>query len=800
MNPSSAPTCPKCGTVLPSDAPAGLCPRCVMALNFTRDTATDGAPAQPPPAPEEIAPHFPQLEILECLGRGGMGVVYRARQKSLDRFVALKLLAPERVGDPAFAGRFAHEAKALAALNHPNIVTIHDFGQAGGFYYLLMEFVDGVNLRQAMQAGRFTPEQALAIVPPVCEALQYAHEHGIVHRDIKPENLLLDREGRVKIADFGVAKMLGGHADTPVRDGRDMRTGASALRSAPAGTPQYMAPEQKDHRATDHRADIYSLGVVLYEMLTGELPADKLQPPSKRVQVDVRIDEIVLRALEKTPELRFQSATEMRTQVETFSATRGVSARVTRRSWPNGLGVPALAVLLVSAVLCFATAFVVARKDVRPAIAAAEVRLRDAWKPFNAAAAGLREAANADARRAAQAKETELSRAFDERMKEIEAVRLGPSRWSMVWRILGWAFLAVAGGVLFLRARFSLGENRRGFVPAILMTLAMAGVAAVIGTNPGRVAFGSRGLFAVCFFAGWAACIWMWKRALPPRESPRGWLLVALLAGPVLLSTVQVTAPFFIGTAPGASLSVSNALLDATMFEFNYEVVATPGWHAVARCVIRERGGSPNEPGRVLSETTERLAGTGRGVFPIERANPGEDDLARARAEGVFIARNGTQRIGPGLPATLLNLTTRRHSVRIHAELQRGDDRAMPRVKLTNVQTTAAAFSFDYEITDPPPADRRLAANIVWRGERTDDSKPGEEKRVEFLATKGTFRCELRHPGFAVQPWNRMKPVESDAWVTLMDEEPARAFTALIAEGPRGQSCNVQIELKRDGE
>ena len=167
MSTSSVPTCPKCGTVLPSDAPAGLCPRCVMALNFTRDTATDGAPAQPPRAPEEIAPHFPQLEILECLGRGGMGVVYRARQKSLDRFVALKLLAPERVGDPAFAGRFAHEAKALAALNHPNIVTIHDFGQAGGFYYLLMEFVDGVNLRQAMQAGRFTPEQALAIVPPV---------------------------------------------------------------------------------------------------------------------------------------------------------------------------------------------------------------------------------------------------------------------------------------------------------------------------------------------------------------------------------------------------------------------------------------------------------------------------------------------------------------------------------------------------------------------------------------------------------------------------------------------------------
>jgi predicted Ser/Thr protein kinase len=241
-----------------------------------------------------------------------MGVVYRARQKTLDRVVALKLLAPERVSDPAFAERFAREAQALAKLNHPNIVTIHDFGEAGGFFYLLMEFVDGVNLRQAMKAGRFTPEQALAIVPPICEALQYAHEHGIVHRDIKPENLLLDRAGRVMIADFGIAKMLGEEAVTGLAE------------SQPAGTPQYMAPEQKDHRRTDHRADIYSLGVVLYELLTGELPADKLEPPSCKVQIDVRLDEIVLRALEKAPELRYQTAGEFRTQVETIGRVSAV--------------------------------------------------------------------------------------------------------------------------------------------------------------------------------------------------------------------------------------------------------------------------------------------------------------------------------------------------------------------------------------------------------------------------------------------------------------------------------------------
>jgi serine/threonine protein kinase len=196
MNSESTP-CPKCGCELPSDAPQGLCPRCLAALNFATETMPpDATPVatQTPLTPEELAPHFPQLEILECLGRGGMGVVYKARQKSLNRLVALKLLAPERADDPKFAARFEKEAQALAALNHPHIVTIHDFGQAGGFYFLLMEFVDGVNLRQAMTAGRFTPEQALAIVPPVCEALQYAHEHGIVHRDIKPENLLMDKE------------------------------------------------------------------------------------------------------------------------------------------------------------------------------------------------------------------------------------------------------------------------------------------------------------------------------------------------------------------------------------------------------------------------------------------------------------------------------------------------------------------------------------------------------------------------------------------------------------------------------
>ena len=285
-----------------------------MALNLKTETVlTDDTPAaQPPLPPEQIAPHFPQLEILECLGRGGMGVVYKARQKTLNRLVALKLLAPERVGDTKFAERFTREAQALAALNHPNIVTIHDFGQAGGFYFLLMEYVDGLNLRQLLRARKFTPEEALAIVPPLCDALQFAHDRGIVHRDIKPENLLLDKAGRVKVADFGIAKMLGA-----ANGGGTAATSGvpQSLTQSTLGTPGYTAPEQKtDPQRVDSRADIYSLGVVFYELLTGELPGKPLQPPSRKVQIDVRLDEVVLRALEKKPELRYQQVSEVKTR------------------------------------------------------------------------------------------------------------------------------------------------------------------------------------------------------------------------------------------------------------------------------------------------------------------------------------------------------------------------------------------------------------------------------------------------------------------------------------------------------
>jgi serine/threonine protein kinase len=278
-----------------------------------------------PPSVAEIAKLFPQLEVLEFVGKGGMGAVYKARQPALDRLVALKILPPAAASDPGFAERFNREARALARLNHPNIVAVHDFGQVGALHYLVMEFVDGGNLRQIESAGRLAPEQALAIVPQICEALQFAHNEGIVHRDIKPENILLDKKGRVKITDFGIAKLLGGTAaETRLTGARDV-----------VGTPHYMAPEQIEKpQSVDHRADIYSLGVVFYEMLTGELPLGKFVPPSRKVQVDVRLDEVVLQALEKEPELRYQQASQVKTAVETITKSEGPSPKP-EDSWAN---------------------------------------------------------------------------------------------------------------------------------------------------------------------------------------------------------------------------------------------------------------------------------------------------------------------------------------------------------------------------------------------------------------------------------------------------------------------------------
>ena len=331
--------CSGCQEPLAPNAPDGLCPACLMkaglgtGIDIGSDSDAEGARTRfVAPTLEELVKPFRELEILAFIGQGGMGAVYKARQKALDRVVALKILPPGIGGDPSFAQRFAREAKSLAKLNHPGIVTLYEFGQADGLFFFLMEFVDGVNLRHLLEAGRVSPREALAIVPQICDALQYAHDHGIVHRDIKPENILLDRQGRVKVADFGLAKLVGTDALAPAlshpMEERDAAAaGEGAVPSVVLteagkvmGTPQYMAPEQWEHPAeVDHRADIYSLGVVLYQMLTGELPGKPIEPPSHTVRVDVRLDEVVLRSLEKEPERRYQQVSQLKAAVDTIS-------------------------------------------------------------------------------------------------------------------------------------------------------------------------------------------------------------------------------------------------------------------------------------------------------------------------------------------------------------------------------------------------------------------------------------------------------------------------------------------------
>ena len=334
--------CPTCGRMLPADAPAGMCPYCLIAPQVT-----SGRPRLTPPSLEELAPHFPELELQGELGHGGMGVVFLARQAHLDRLVALKVLPPEIAEDPSFQQRFAQEARALAKLQHPNVVAIYDFGQRGPYAFLLMEYIDGVNLRELMSGRPLPPETALAIVPALCDALQYAHERGIVHRDVKPENILIaglpkpsphsDNDGtkqdgtendaaaerspqpasetptprlHVKIADFGLARVLA------ELEGAIPSTRLTGTRQV-MGTPHYMAPEQFERpREADHRVDVFALGVVFYEMLTGRLPLGRFEPPSESSPVGPRVDHVVLKSLEREPQRRYDSTASVRNDLE----------------------------------------------------------------------------------------------------------------------------------------------------------------------------------------------------------------------------------------------------------------------------------------------------------------------------------------------------------------------------------------------------------------------------------------------------------------------------------------------------
>jgi eukaryotic-like serine/threonine-protein kinase len=371
-------SCPNCARVHDTSVyVSGQVITCACGIRF-EVRRTDVRPKTPPPAPESSTdefdlaattssqrtqsetaitgtiPQVPGYELLELLGKGGMGEVWRARQTSLSRQVAVKILPAKFAADREFIARFEKEATALAALNHPNIVQIIDRGQAGTHYYFVMELVVGVNLREMLTGRRLPPKDALRIVVQLARAIDYAHEQKIVHRDLKPENVLVDPRGHVKIADFGLAGMKGSE--------RNIALTATAVAM---GTVNYMAPEQRrDAKHVDHRADLYSLGVLLYEMLTGELPLGRFKLPSEKVPgVSVTIDALVARLLDTDPEQRPPNALEVATTLEPLIDTAASVISMKRPSTvpnrvssfvqePGGgwkLGVFVLAALLIVA-------------------------------------------------------------------------------------------------------------------------------------------------------------------------------------------------------------------------------------------------------------------------------------------------------------------------------------------------------------------------------------------------------------------------------------------------------------------
>jgi serine/threonine protein kinase len=264
----------------------------------------ENTPSEPPsfdvPSIEEMTAYLPQFKFEKLAACGGMGAVYKAYQESLDRRVAVKILPPEFGAEKEFADRFKIEARAMAKLNHTNIVGVYDFGiTGGGHLYLVMEWIEGRSLHDLIHKGSLSLRKATNLAMQLCEALTFAHEHKIIHRDVKPGNIMVNDADHVKVADFGLARPNTGEAEE----------------ENPFGTPDYAAPEIRGGSVVDHRVDIYAAGVVLYEMLTGTVPEEPRRSVTDFAKVSTRWDEIVNKATHPDPEKRYQDAGEFRAHI-----------------------------------------------------------------------------------------------------------------------------------------------------------------------------------------------------------------------------------------------------------------------------------------------------------------------------------------------------------------------------------------------------------------------------------------------------------------------------------------------------
>ncbi len=261
------------------------------------------------PDPTDLVPLFPGYEIEGLIAVGGMGAVYGAVQRSLERSVAIKILPQEFTQDREFQALFVAEAKAMARLNHPNLIGVYDFGEVAGMLFIVMEFVPGQSLHHSAHGTAIDPAEVIRLITGVCLGLAHAHENGIIHRDIKPSNILLDLNANPKIGDFGLARP----TDHQVEAGDDI-----------FGTPHYTAPEVVSAPTTvDHRADIFSVGVMLHELLTGRLPAEDHRSASAISLCDPRFDAIIRRATDPNPAHRYTSAVEMIHELHTIATTAG---------------------------------------------------------------------------------------------------------------------------------------------------------------------------------------------------------------------------------------------------------------------------------------------------------------------------------------------------------------------------------------------------------------------------------------------------------------------------------------------